>query len=104
MPRARPWAEEGGPNARAGSWERGSILPSERCCHAQTLLEGLSQVTIGVLFTINSLQIFFLDQNVNAFLRVSFKKEVVKGEEKHIYCQNWDSLPPPPWVFLPTEG
>lgn len=54
-----------------------SFFPPGSICsgsHSQTLLEGLSQVTVGVLFTINSLQIFFLDQNVNAFLSIIFKK------------------------------
>lgn len=41
---------------------------------SQTLLEGLSQVTVGVLFTIDSLQVFFLDQNVNAFLGIILRK------------------------------
>lgn len=50
----------------------------------QTLLEGLSQVTVGVLFTIDSLQIFFLNQNVNAFLGIMLgQEEAVNGEEKH---------------------
>lgn len=50
--------------------EFSSFLQELFCCgsHSQTLLEGLSQVTVGVLFPVNSLQIFFLDQNVNAFL------------------------------------
>lgn len=60
------------------------------CCgsHSQTLLEGLSQVTVGVLFPINSLQIFFLDQNVNAFLGIIFlKRKGSEREEKQIYYQ-----------------
>jgi hypothetical protein len=48
----------------------------------QTPLEGLSQVTVGVLFTINSLQILFLNQNVNAFLGIILEK-AVKREHKH---------------------
>lgn len=55
---------------------------------SQTLLEGLGQVTVGVLFPINSLQIFFLDQNVNAFLGIiCLKRRGSEREEKQIYYQ-----------------
>lgn len=56
--------------AAARNWSS-SCPPGTLAAVAQSdPLQGLSQVTVGVLFTINSLQIFFLDQNVNAFLGV----------------------------------
>lgn len=72
--------KKGGPNGGRPAAVSSRFHPFHQelfiCCrsHSQTLLEGLSQVTVGVLFTINSLQILFLDQNVNAFLGISFRK------------------------------
>lgn len=64
--------KKGGPNGgRLAAMKFGSFhsLHGTICLWVtQTLLEGLSQVTVGVLLTINSLQVFFLDENVNAFL------------------------------------
>ena len=59
-----------------------SILPTGRGAAPQSDPSGggLGQVTVGVLFTIHSLQIFFLDQNVNAFLGAIFRRG--RGSER----------------------
>lgn len=94
QPHAAPWAQARllariragersmymglGPHTRALSLARtapgpGRAAMNELSCllsvwTSQNVLEGLGQVTVGVLLPVHSLQILLLNQNVNAFL------------------------------------
>lgn len=87
-PRARDGSLGLGPSRRS-AWRRRrrrrlvsspSFPRDEGLRRGQTPPGGLGQVTVGVLFTIHSLQIFLLDQNVNAFLGAIFRRG--RGSER----------------------
>lgn len=66
-------SKKGGPNgSRVAAMELGRScchIPSSGCHTVESLLrETLSQVTVGVLLTIHTLQVLLLNQNVDAFL------------------------------------
>lgn len=98
------WASgrAGGPRGAAAAAASPSFPRDEGLRRGQTPPGGLGQVTVGVLFTIHSLQIFLLDQNVNAFLGAIFRRGRGSEREKHVQGRNGDGppsipgAPPPP--------